>query len=225
MAVEPKRGCGYRKVGGTYLVGSGGGSSCDRLPLPLTTCPCCSQGIKQARGWTWVDVNLLVGGVHSACKDEFPCPLCMATPEMGKAGLLWIGEGFYKTPALFMAESHRLGISRRISSIPRGFKVGETWVLLAHAKTMVCDACSEGDALQQKQCQKCKGTGMLPGIFYVFRPAAIERIVTETESKDQEKMDALKRQGLTPVIVPDNDPDHRGSVYDKEEDEGEELEL
>ena len=31
MASEPKRGCGYRKIGGTYLVGGGIGIPCDRL--------------------------------------------------------------------------------------------------------------------------------------------------------------------------------------------------
>jgi hypothetical protein len=27
-------------------------------------------------------------------------------------------------------------------------------------------------------------------------------------------MAALRRQGITPVLVPDDDPDHQGSVYD-----------
>lgn len=60
MAVEAKRGCGYRKIGGTYLVGGGIGVPCDRLPLALDVCLCCGQGIKQALGFTWVDVAKLV---------------------------------------------------------------------------------------------------------------------------------------------------------------------
>lgn len=59
MAIEARRGCGYRKVGGIYLVGGGIGVPCDRLPYPLTVCPCCSQGVKQGRGWTWVTVGKL----------------------------------------------------------------------------------------------------------------------------------------------------------------------
>lgn len=35
MAVEARRGCGYRKAGGLYLVASGMGSPCHRLPIPL----------------------------------------------------------------------------------------------------------------------------------------------------------------------------------------------
>lgn len=33
MACEPKRGCGYRKVGGIYLVGGGIGVPCDRTKM------------------------------------------------------------------------------------------------------------------------------------------------------------------------------------------------
>jgi hypothetical protein len=41
MAVEPKRGCGYRKVGGIYLVSGGEGRPCGCLQIPLHTCPSC----------------------------------------------------------------------------------------------------------------------------------------------------------------------------------------
>jgi hypothetical protein len=218
MAVEAKRGCGFRKVSGTYLVGSGTGVPCDRLPIPLTICPCCSQGIKQTRGWTWLDVNLLVGGVHRDCQDSFPCPLCMATSDMGKTGLLWIGEKFYPTVQDFMREAAQLGISRRLSAVPRDFKLGTTWVLLAHPKAVVCPVCGgtgmrvfEGET-ERKPCG-CKD-GRIAGVFHVFRPHAVERIVTETESKDAEAMDELKRRGISPVVVPDDDQDHRGSAYE-----------
>ena len=90
MAVEAKRGCGYRKVGGLYMVGGGVGIPCDRLPFELTVCSCCGQGIKQARGWTWVDVAKLFQGVHLGCTETGGrlCPLCDAPETMGRAGLL-----------------------------------------------------------------------------------------------------------------------------------------
>lgn len=53
MAIEAKRGCGFRKVGGTYLVSEGEGMPCDRLPIKLDVCPVCSHGFKRSRGWTW----------------------------------------------------------------------------------------------------------------------------------------------------------------------------
>ena len=217
MAVEARRGCGFRKVGGLYLMGTGSGFPCDRLPIPLIVCPCCSAGFKQTRGWTWIDVNALVGGIHKNCGDEFPCPLCMATPEMGKAGMLWIGEKFYPSPADFVREADELGISRRIAAIPRNFKIGETWVLLAHPKTLSCPKCGGAGLFQKERCEDCKATGKIAGIFRVFRPHAIEKIITETQSKDAELMEDLRKRGLTPVIVPDDDPDHQGTVYDVED--------
>lgn len=234
MAVEARRGCGYRKVGGTYLVGAGAGVPCDRLPIPLTVCPTCSHGFKQARGWTWIDVNALVDGVHRNCADSFPCPLCMATSEMGRAGLLWIGERFYKTPADFIHEALTLGISRRIAAVPRDFKVGVTWVLLAHPKAVTCSQCAgagldpaaawdsrhrSGSYGSPAACEKCNGAGKTPGIFRVFRPHAVEYIITQTQSKDPAFMADLQRKGLTPVTVPDNDRDHQGNVYDDDEPE------
>jgi len=173
-----------------------------------------------------VEVNGLVGGVHRDCQDEFPCPLCMATSEMGKAGLLWMGEKFYKTPADFDREGAQLGISLRISAIPRGFHVGETWVLLAHPKTVRagCSACGAkgyiGEVGAQEVCDGCEGKGdkILPGIFKVLRPERIEKILPDSMHNALE-VEELLEKGITPVFVPDDDPDHRGTVYDKPEDE------
>ena len=216
MAVEARRGCGFRKVGGLYLCGKGGGHPCDRLPFPLTICPCCSAGIKQTRGWTWVDVALLVGGAHSPCTDTALCPICHASESMGKAGLLWIGERFYKTPGEFEREARAQGISRRIATVPRGFKLGDTWVLLAHPKT-TCSNCGGGGLRDFVPCVKCEGTGKVPGIFRVFRPEAVEKIVTKTQSEDPVFMFGLGPH-ITPVVVPDDDRDHQGTVYDDDED-------
>lgn len=218
MAIEARRGCGYRKIGGLYLVGSGAGQACDRLPIALTICPTCKAGIHQSRGWTWINIHGLVGGPHKDCKDKFPCPLCTETEQMGEVGLLWIGERFYRTPGEFMAEGAGMGISRRIAAIPRGFKVGQTWVLLAHRKTGCQNCAGSGwDGDTKEACVPCKGNGHIPGIFYVFRPTRLEKIVKQSDYEDAEAMDSLRKRGITPVPVPDNDTDHRGSVFDKEE--------
>jgi hypothetical protein len=223
MAVEAKRGCGYRKQGGLYLVSGGAGVPCDRLPIPLTVCPVCSCGFKQARGWTWTDVFGLVGGVHDECKDEFvPCPLCSDPKSIGKAGLLWIGEKFYKTPDEFQREGVALGFSRRIKSLPRGFKVGETWVLLAHSRTIATQEpkVNEGELVLPGQFE----TVYKPGIFTLWRPTRVEKILPESK-RDSEEVKALLEQGITPVFVPDDDKDHQGSVYDKEAEEETDPEL
>jgi hypothetical protein len=209
MAVEPRRGCGYRKIGGLYLVCPPGGMECDRLPHALTVCPVCSCGIKQTRGFTWIDVGRLFGGPHaqtakkgvSGCYCESSCPLCSG--NIGRGGLLWIGEAFYPTPTAFKIEANRLGISRRITALPRDFALGETWILLGHPK-----AAPNPD-------RDPEAPAYLPGIFMAFRPTAVEKILAESDRSDTDKIANLEKAGVTPVFVPDNDKDHRGSAHDK----------
>jgi hypothetical protein len=198
MAVEPRRGCGYRKVGGLYLVGPKLGDDCCKLPIPLAVCPTCNQGVKQTRGWSWIDPRPWLTEPCSLRK-----PLCpAATPALlgDRVGLLWIGRAFYKSPGAFMHEASVYGVSRRISGVPRGFKVGEHWVFLAHP-----EACWTGE-------------NKTPGIFSIFRPTAIEKILTESQAADKDVADDLLKRGITPVVVPDDDPDHQGTVYDEAED-------
>ena len=226
MASERKRKCGYRKIGGLYLVDDLSGMPCDRLPFELTVCPTCSCGIKQSRGWTWVNVAGLVGGDHTPynlCSCIGDCPLCSNTAAMGRAGLLWIGEQFYPTVDEFLTEAREMGISRRIKSVPREFKLGETWVLLAHPKTVrkveqpsVFDETDAGLGLRDGS-----KVSWHPGIFRVFKPKRIELIITEAQSNDAEFMESVSKRGLTPVVVPDGDKDHEGSLWDKKEEEAE----
>ncbi len=209
MAVESRRGCGYRKVGGLYLVADGNGVSCCRLPIELNVCPCCGGGIKQSRGWTWINPVLMFGEV---CKPK--CNSCPAgNPALlgDQAGLLWVGEQFYKTADEFNAEAGEIGISKRIAAIPRNFKLGETWVLLAHPKAVKVEVKSENDLIPHIEYR--------PGVFRIFRPERLEKIITETMAKDKDEMQRLEKAGITPVIVPDDDVDHMGSVYDKPEDD------
>lgn len=233
MATEAKRGCGYRKVGGLYLVGSGAGLACDRLPIPLETCPCCGAGIRQTRGFTWVDIPALIGGDHMVaetkevsrgggwagygdetvetgskvpCACPAYCPLCHNVAKMGRGGLLWIGTQFYPTIEAFELEAKAQGISRRITTVPRGFEIGKTWLLFAHARG-VFKPTSETD-LSMKY---------VPAIFRVWKPERLERIYKESD-RGSAAVQADEKRGIVPVFVPDNDKDHQGSVYDKEDD-------
>lgn len=232
MAVEAKRGCGYRKIGGTYLVGGGIGVPCDRLPLALDVCPCCGQGIKQGMGWTWVDVAKLVQGPHVGLYEsersrifdlKIPCPetekcLFCGNPEaMGRAGLLWVGERFYKTPEAFIAEGVQMGFSKRIKAVPRGFKVGETYVLLAHPKAVPAGPIQSSSHELVLTTDEARDKGK-PGIFYIWKPQRVERIFPES-MRGSEKVKADEERGVTAVFVPDGDKDHRGTVYDKPEDD------
>jgi hypothetical protein len=161
--------------------------------------------------------------------EAFADPIGLATGR--RAGLLWIGHGHYPTPVNFSAEVRELGISRRITNIPKGFKVGSTWVFLAHRK---CNF-NDGGVFDQH---------IKPGIFSAFLPRRIEMLVRQmdfdrwelvskyisTEKLDYEldrvrimkkspfseqtrrvwnKMRKDFERGITFVPVPDNDKDHQ----------------
>jgi hypothetical protein len=204
MAVEARRKCGHRKVGGLYLVSDGLGVPCCKLPVLLHVCPTCNGGIKQSRGWTWIDPQPWLKG---ACTqgNEYIC--AAANPERfgDKVGLLWIGEQFYPTPSSFQEEAAKMGISRRITAVPRGFKVGEHFVFLAHPK------------MKEVVDPVTSDVSWVGGVFHVVKPQRIEKIITHSQSLDEKEMKKLAAQGITPVIVPDNDSDHHGSVYDDRE--------
>ena len=201
IRVEGKRGCGRRnKAGSLYLVNKGEGYPCGRLPIRLTKCPTCGAGFKPSRGWTWIDAEKLI--LHSEAKDK-PCrrPNCSQCPieiilngpvigaaDIGPAGLLWIGEKFYPTPRHLVMEAMNIGISRRIHMVPRGFKVGETWVFLAHRKTPFDLV---GSHLRNEE------PDIGPGIFFAFKPTAVEVICDGTE--DDATVEKYLKRGLTPV--------------------------
>ena len=178
--VDKERGCGWRKPGGLYLRCDAPASPCGRLPLKLEVCPCCSAGFKPCLGWTWVDLRLMFK--YNDCKfttshHEDRCDGCLINHPEGKAGLLWIGGSFYETPEAWSGEAMRLGVSRRISSVPNGFVLGETIVLVAHRKVPKI-----GKA-----------------VFSAFRPERIEYVVRGDEPES--KLAALTRRGITLVNV------------------------
>ena len=196
MAVEAKRGCGYRNVGGLYLVCEGKGRACGRMPLELKPCPTCGGGMRQSRGWQWIEPATLFEGT-SCYTNVFDCNNCPAgnIDHIGRAGLIWIGKAHYPTPEHFNLEAKTMGISRRISAVPKGFEAGKMWVFLAHPEVI------PGTNDEDEQV-------MLPAVFKIFMPSAIEKIITESQSQDEDEMEKLEKRGITPFVVPDDDPDH-----------------
>ena len=215
MAIEARRGCGFRKIGGLYLIGVGMVVGCDRLPYNLEVCPTCSSGLKFSRGWTWLDDKAFFQKNCKHLKDkEIPChkhkcEICYSN-ELGKVGLLWIGKKFY-SPESFVKEAQEMKVCKRISQIPKGLELGETVVLLAHIE-------AGEKEVEDKNTLTGKTTIKVPAIMYVFKPQKVEQIVTEKQSKNKGFMESLEKRGITPVVVPDNDPDHKGTVYDKQKD-------
>jgi len=235
MAIEPIRGCGYRKVGGLYLCGDYIPVSCDRLPLPLTTCPVCGQGIKVSRGFTEInayrlwgphdrqprpcDGSLTFSEVEARCgvicTDRFrPCHVC--DPKDEPAYIMLVGAGNYKTPDDFLDEAHLMGISKRIPFIPKGLELGKTVVYLAHPKA--CEvkvpavmqqamAIVEESETKQPRLLEAERNEKKLGIFCAFIPQRVEKLLWESQATPQE-LEQLEKRGVKPVIVPNGDKDH-----------------
>jgi hypothetical protein len=230
-SIEAKRGCGYRQAGGIYLVAGKPERDCGRLPHRLEICPTCSHGIKPSRGWTWVNGRKLFEATPCPDRNYEPpspdlsvrgcssCPLSdgrLADGKLDRCGLLWIGEKFYSTPEEYLAEARAMGLSRRIQAVPHDFKLGETWVLLAHRKgiTETCAACN-GTMDKAWDCDKDRGFGdpppeaikcdcddgkvYTPAIFSCYLPTAVEYIVKGDES--EEELERLEKRGFSLVKV------------------------
>ena len=180
---DHKRGCGWRRPGGKYLVGGEMVAPCGKLPHSLDHCPTCNRGIKPSRGWTWINAKALLLPGHCKLDPKTICATCCLRDPPERAGLLWIGGKFYPTPEAFTSEAAKLGISRRIAQIPKDFKVGETLVLLAHRRVSF----SWGEEHPH------------PGIFAAFIPRAIEYVVKGDESPEQ--LERVQKQGCTLVRI------------------------
>lgn len=115
---------------------------------------------------------------------------------IGAAGLIWIGERYYPTPREFNLEAEKMGISRRIRTVPRNFVLGETWVMLAHRKAIT------GWPYKQSPNGEAEPS-YTPGIFKLWLPTEIEVVVDGTET--DEVIDGYIERGITPVLVEKED--------------------
>lgn len=180
ISTESARGCGFRKPDktgvGIYLVAPGTGHPCMRLPLRLDACPVCSGGFKPMRSWTWIEPRKLFASAPECPLEPIgkkgrqlhvECRVCFAGHAMprGRHGLLWIGESFYKDPRDFLGEARRMGVSRKVPAIPKGFKLGETVVYLAHRAAV-----------------PTRDAPDMPGIFGIFLPAGIDLVIADEKN-------------------------------------------
>jgi len=194
--IEPKRECGYRRVGVLYLVGSGFAKSCPNLPLQLEPCPICGFTIPFYRDFMWVSKTLiarLVEDYGDPWAIDPGCPICQPQSNyLERYGFMWVGRQFY-TPKTFIEEAKEMGVCKAIKQIPKGLRLGETWVMLGHP-----EAIKEVDT-------SLKPEGHIitkPGIFYAFIPQRIELLIYESEA-DEENLERLRERGITPIVIPD----------------------
>lgn len=185
LSYEEERGCGYRKPGkdglGIYLMGQGDFETCERLPFPISVCPCCGHGIKFSRGFTWIDpTQLFSAEVEPFCDyassasdiisdnhhNHNNCAICSPWTVGNRAGLMWVGESHYPTPHHFAREAREMGISKKIGAIPRGFEIGQNIIYMAHRK-----AFTDWDNAEHP---------VSPGVFMTFKPTHVDLVVNDT---------------------------------------------
>jgi hypothetical protein len=186
---DRERGCGWRCKGGTYLVTSNTLlGACGRLPVALAVCGTCGHGIHQTRSWTWLTLPDALRDAEPQACDRGTCAACPLSPTRatGRVGLLWCGEKWYAAPQDWTREAREQGVSRRISTVPNDFVVGETWVLMAHPKAVM----GTNDAGE---------IAYRPGIFHAFKPSAIEYVVKGDES--EEELERKEKRGITLVRI------------------------
>lgn len=202
--VDQKRGCGWRKPGGLYLMAGGQGVDCGALPKVLDVCECCGGGIKPVRGWTTVNPRMLFFGPGpdrspDVCRQECGMPRVSCPLQVEKAGLLWIGGSHYPTPKAWLDEARTQGMSRRIPTVPRNFEVGKDWLLIAHRQYRIE---VDGDGDEKK----------IRAIFHVCKPDRIEYVCRGDETDAE--LEKLEKRGVTPVRVEhaDEPADPQGSL-------------
>lgn len=231
VSVERARGCGFRKPAkggvGVYLVGPSTGAPCGRLPFELPECPVCGGGVHPARGWQWIEPRRLFGVPEEFCAADVlrlngprltiadcrACPMGLGTPE-GRHGLVWVGEGHYPTPEQFLEESRRMGVSRKIKAVPKGFELGKTVVYLAHRKAV--PYVDEAEDLKRGG-DVVGPTGWKAGVFSVFRPTGIDLVIDDERNVPERALKLAEQHGARIVkVVPDTGGEKVAAGFESE---------
>ncbi len=218
---ESERGCGYRKIGGLYLVSDPGYQlNCDGLPLPLEPCGCCGFKPPFSRNLQKLQAEYIIQAEqkhHDAmkhfsavldCSCPDVCPICHAEVSTAAGiqfGLMFVGTQNY-TPENFIKEAIQMGVSKRIPEIPSWLKLDETWIFLAHMKTpkITLEEMKAGRMLT-------KEPELIPAIFYGFKPQRCEMPVWKGDLTSEQLL-KLEKQGITPVLLektPENQKKHK----------------
>ena len=188
--VEKKRGCGFKKPGGLYMIGANNGlAPCCKLPFPLSSCPCCGTAVKFTRGFTWINTDLFCFKTAAATWCSGDCILNMPGQSIG---LMWVGESHYPTVRDFEREAAAIGVSKRLNVLPKGLQPG-AWVVLAHNKAVVnfndsAPADPAADLVTYK-----------PGAFMVFKVEKLQYVVKPSDTEETLKRIADKNIELIEV--------------------------
>jgi hypothetical protein len=204
---EQKRGCGFRKIGGLYLVCDPGFAlDCDGLPLELEQCVCCGFKPPFSRNLQKIQaLYLLMREVehhaehdNAKCQCLSQCPICHIPAHVRHAseiyGLMFVGKQSY-TPNSFIKEAFQMGVSKRIPEIPAWLKLRETWILLAHQKVPKVTL----EDLKKNELHT-KEPEYIQAVFYAFQPQRVELVCWKGQLSNDQIL-KLEKKGITPVFL------------------------
>lgn len=214
MATENERECGFRQVHGIYLMsGDWEYSYCDRHE-EIPACPCCATQPKFTQGIYRVEYNKLFGK-HENCMCRSNCPICYPKEDLDYY-LDWVGNSFY-TEESFKKEAREKGISRQAqwTTIPENFDLKNAYI--------ICAMKSIGEEIKGTKLNPNAKTSKTDMIILGYKPQRIEYLINESEKdlldwKDKpEDFDGTYYEwivsiGVTPIVIPDDDPDHHKRV-------------
>lgn len=185
-----ERACGKRIPGGLYFVGGIPEDDMNGwLPRRLR-CGCGIPFLKFSRNVQKIEPHDFFPELRPESEDRRK----FASFEDGEvAWVVSIGAKNYPTVESYIAEAKEQGISRYVKEMPRGFKVGESWVFLLHPNTFDRKVVvGEGENAKEKTVKE-------PGIIAVFKPKALQYVCKGNESEAFLK--ELIEKGVTPVNV------------------------
>lgn len=206
--------------------------SCHRLPFPLEVCPTCGQGIKPARGWTWIDgVKLFSPGCSKEWLHMHPqgpltpppykndhCPNCViCTPSK------LIPQKEFKPdaePPPHIGESGLIWVGEKFYPTPEAFADEATKMGISRRIPAVPNGFVLGETwvffAHRKAVEDIDNPAVdkrHSGIFQAFKPTSIEYVVTGKET--EEELERMKKRGIEPVKV-----EHKHTNIDMWEDAG-----
>ena len=163
------------------------GEFCNRLPLPIPK----NNGRPMFRPCLKITkINPLSLWGEMDMEGSMTCPACHP-PEKGY--LLWSGVTGWDTPERFLEESFPGGnapgvVVLRIKTLPRDLRIGD---IIYIASRWAIPSGTYNEYGEEKY---------LPGVFFVFKVASIERVLTTEQMKNKRYIRGLVSKGITPVI-------------------------
>jgi len=118
---------------------------------------------------------------------------------------MWVGSEY--TTTSFEQEAFEMGVSKRISVIPKDLEIGKSWIYLG----------KQGLIKERVGYDAKKGrVKKVDGVFYAFKVTAIEHWLGESDATE-EKVQELLNKGITVVEVPETEvnQDHFGRAVKK----------